>query len=248
MLRVGHKGADAIAPGNTLASFRAALEAGVDVIEFDVLRPQSDFQDGTDWRRAEAGPAAATAPIVIAHDWAAARRSEPPTLGEALDAFCEPPLDEVLIDLDLKIPGREDEIVEAIRSRGLLERTMTSGTEVPSIRALGELEPRLSRGWTLPRVKKDWTKSRVGRPAVLAGMAALRARLPRLVSREAPALGVEAIWIHHGLATRSLADAAHDAGLKLICWTVDDAERMRELVVLGADGICSNDPRLFATL
>ena len=37
LIRVGHKGADAIAPGNTLASFDAALAAGVDMIEFDVL-------------------------------------------------------------------------------------------------------------------------------------------------------------------------------------------------------------------
>ncbi|MEA2350570.1 MAG: glycerophosphoryl diester phosphodiesterase, partial [Thermoleophilaceae bacterium] len=36
--RVGHKGADLVAPGNTLESFEAALAAGVDMIEFDVLR------------------------------------------------------------------------------------------------------------------------------------------------------------------------------------------------------------------
>ena len=35
--RVGHKGADLIAPGNTFASFDAARQAGVDMIEFDVL-------------------------------------------------------------------------------------------------------------------------------------------------------------------------------------------------------------------
>src|SRR5438270_912863 len=35
--RVGHKGADLIVPGNTHASFDAALDAGVDMIEFDVL-------------------------------------------------------------------------------------------------------------------------------------------------------------------------------------------------------------------
>ena len=42
--RIGHKGADLIAPGNTLASFDAALAAGVDMVEFDVLpeRPGSD--------------------------------------------------------------------------------------------------------------------------------------------------------------------------------------------------------------
>ena len=42
--RVGHKGADLIAPGNTAASFDAAVEAGVDMIEFDVL---PEHVDGT---------------------------------------------------------------------------------------------------------------------------------------------------------------------------------------------------------
>ncbi len=42
MRRVGHKGADLIAPGNTAPSFEAALEAGVDMIEFDVLPERAD--------------------------------------------------------------------------------------------------------------------------------------------------------------------------------------------------------------
>jgi glycerophosphoryl diester phosphodiesterase len=33
--------------------------------------------------------------------------------------------------------------------------------------------------------------------------------------------------------------------VELIAWTVDDADRMRELLDMGVDGICSNDPRLF---
>ena len=46
MRRVGHKGADLIEPGNTLASFDAALAHGVDMIELDVLpeRPPSEPQ------------------------------------------------------------------------------------------------------------------------------------------------------------------------------------------------------------
>jgi glycerophosphoryl diester phosphodiesterase len=55
--RIGHKGAEAVAPGNTLESFHAAVELGVDMIELDVLR----IRDGE---------------FVIAHDFgdALARR------------------------------------------------------------------------------------------------------------------------------------------------------------------------------
>ena len=125
---------------------------------------------------------------------------------------------------------------------------MTSGTEIPTIRVLGEMAPELSRGWTMPRVSRDWTKNRALRPLVLGGMAAMRARLPRRVRQEAPGLGVESIWIHQGLATAALAEAAHDAGCNLIAWTVDDAARMRALAAMGVDGICTNDPRLFGRL
>jgi glycerophosphoryl diester phosphodiesterase len=245
-IRVGHKGADAIAPGNTLASFHAAADAGVDVIELDVLRPQSDFADGSEWRTAPPGPARGTGPLLVAHDWADARRRTPLTLAEALDAFGEPPLDRVAIDLDLKLAGREDEVVAALRERDLLGRAMTSTMEVRSIHVLGEIEPELSRGWTLPKVGRDWTRSRLARPLVAAGVATMRARLPAIVRRHAPRLGVKAIWLYHPLASRSMAAAAHGAGCKLICWTVDQPARIDALLELGVDGICSNDPRLFA--
>lgn len=245
-LRIGHKGADAIVPGNTLASFQAAVEAGVDMIEFDVLRPQSDFADGADWRTAPAGPAQGTAPLVVAHDWGDARSRSPITLDEALDAFRRPPLDRVRIDLDLKIAGREDEVVTALREHDLLERAMTSTMEVRSIHVLRELEPGLERGWTLPRIRRDWTRSRLARPFVATGMIALRARLPAIVRRHARRLGVRAIWLYHPLATPAIAAAAHDVRCELICWTVDDPARIDALTALGADGICTNDPRLFA--
>ena len=61
MIRVGHKGADHVAPGNTVESFQAALEHGVDMIEFDVLKTRDgrlilahDYEDGTRPRRVDA--------------------------------------------------------------------------------------------------------------------------------------------------------------------------------------------------
>jgi glycerophosphoryl diester phosphodiesterase len=57
---------------------------------------------------------------------------------------------------------------------------------------------------------------------------------------------VEALWAYHLVISERLLAACREIGIELIAWTVDDAERMRELAVLGVDGICTNDPRLFA--
>ena len=83
--RIGHKGADHIAPGNTIASFDAALEHGVDMIEFDVL-PENPDGSGR---------------LVLAHDFRAARERSPITLEEGLDHLRAAPV-ELLVDLKWK--------------------------------------------------------------------------------------------------------------------------------------------------
>jgi len=236
---VGHKGADLIAPGNTLESFRAAVEAGVDTIELDVL-----------WTRdghPRLDPGSRT-PLVVAHDWHDAAARTPLTLEECLDAFLEPPLDRVEIDLDLKLPGREREIVAAVRERDLLGRAMISTMELSTLAKVDELEPDLRRGWTYPKVTKDWTSKRWAKAPMLAALAWMRQRLPGLAARELPRLGVEAMWVYHPLATPRLARIAELAEVELVAWTVDDPRRMQRLAAMGVTGLCTNDPRLFADL
>jgi glycerophosphoryl diester phosphodiesterase len=236
---VGHKGADLIAPGNTPASFAAAVEAGVDTIELDVLWTP----DGHPRL-----PAAERTPLVVAHDWHDAERREPLSLAETLDAFLEAPLDRVEIDLDIKLPGREEELVAALRERGLLARAMVSTMELSTLAKIRELEPGLRRGWTYPKVRRDWASVRWAKAPMLAALVWMRERLPGLAARELPRLGVEAMWVYHPLVSRRLARITDLAGVELIAWTVDDLPRMRKLLAAGVDGICSNDPRLFAGL
>jgi len=203
----------------------------VDVIELDVLRPRD-----------------ADSPLVIAHDWHDAERRQPLTLAEGLDAFTQPPLDRVEIDLDIKLPGREEEIVDAVRSHGLLERSMISTMELSTIARIGELEPGLRRGWTYPKVTKDWASKRWAKAPMLAALTWMRQRLPGLAAGELPKLGVDAMWVYHPLVSPRLARIAELAEVELIAWTVDDLARMRKLSAAGVTGICSNDPRLFERL
>jgi glycerophosphoryl diester phosphodiesterase len=231
---VGHKGADAIAHGNTLESFAAAVEAGVDTIEFDVL-----------WLPDSHLPIEERAPLVVAHDWEDAERRTPLFLTEALDAFLAPPLDQVEINLDIKLPGREEEIVFALRERGLMERAMISTMELYSLGEILRLAPELRRGWTYPKVTKDWTSKRWAKGPMLAALVAMRHRLPGLAAQKLPQMGVEAMWVYHPLVTPRLARICDLAKVELIAWTVDDAARMQKLLDAGVSGLCSNDPRLF---
>jgi glycerophosphoryl diester phosphodiesterase len=239
MIKVGHKGADLIQPGNTVESFEAAVEAGVDVIEIDVL-----------WTRDGHPriPAEQQSQLVVAHDWHDAERRTPLTLGEGLDAFLRPPLDRVEIDLDIKLSGREEELVDALRERGLIERAMVSTMELYTLGRILELEPALRRGWTYPKVTKDWNAKLWTKPVMPAALAVMRQRLPGLAALQLPKFEVEAMWVYHPLVSARLARITKLAKVELIAWTVDDLNRMRKLAAMGVDGLCSNDPRLFARL
>ena len=183
--------------------------------------------------------------MVVAHDWHDAESRTPLALTEALDAFLEPPLDGVEIDLDIKLPGREEEVCDALRERGLIERSMISTMEMHTLKRILELEPALRRGWTYPKVTKDWNSKRWAKLPMAAALVAMRHRLPGLAAEKLPRFGVAAMWVYHPLISPQLARITKLAEVELIAWTVDDRSRIERLVEIGVDGICSNDPRLF---
>jgi glycerophosphoryl diester phosphodiesterase len=223
--RIGHKGADAIVTGNTADSFDVAVEHGVDMIELDVLRAKEGK-------------------LIVAHDHHDALIRKPMDLAEALDLFLEPPLDEVEIDCDLKLAGREAELAGALAGRGLVERAMVS-TEVESLLKLRKLEPDLRLGWTYPKTRRDWTQYGWAGPALRAGLSAIRRRFPGILEKKGPKLGISAVWAYHPIITSRLVEAAREIDVELIAWTVDDPDRIQELLTMGVNGICTNDPRLF---
>jgi glycerophosphoryl diester phosphodiesterase len=121
MLRVGHRGAAALAPENTIESVRAAIEAGVDMIEFDVA------------------PGA-----VVAHDPGKPGLALPRFL-EELAELAPPPM-EFLVDL--KRAGYEEAALRACREAGLAERCTVSS---PDRRTLALLAGRIRTSFTYPR-------------------------------------------------------------------------------------------------
>jgi glycerophosphoryl diester phosphodiesterase len=223
--RVGHKGADHVAPGNTVESFEAALAAEVDMIEFDVLR----LRDGR---------------LVLAHDYKDAESRDPLTLEEGLDHFAGEAYTGVELNVDLKLPGYEREVAEGLERRGLVDRALASTTYLESLDALGRLSPGVRRGWSVPRARRDSTRTPLALPAYVI-LRWLRARLPGRASALIRRGGAEAIMAHRLLVTSRLVEAVREARGQLYVWTVDDAERIARLEALGVDGVITNDPRLF---
>src|SRR5688572_10431218 len=117
MLRIGHKGADLIEPGNTLASFDAAVLHGVDMIELDVLP--------------ERPPAAADLArdrLILAHDYEDAAERQPLTIDEGFAHLASKSFAGIEFIVDLKLPGYETRVIDALRAAGLRDRAMVSST------------------------------------------------------------------------------------------------------------------------
>ena len=140
--RIGHRGAAALAPENTLRGFERAVHEGVDILEFDVLR----LADGTlvlahsdDLRELTHGAARGRAG---ARSLAELRRVAPelPTLDEAL-AFLSERAPGVGLHVDLKAVGYEAAVIAALRRSGSVERTLVSSFFTRSLRAVHAFEP-----------------------------------------------------------------------------------------------------------
>jgi glycerophosphoryl diester phosphodiesterase len=225
LIRVGHKGAHHIAPGNTIESFEAALAHGVDMIEFDVLRTR----DGR---------------LVLAHDYADADGRDPLSLEVGLDHFAGAAYAGIELDVDMKLPGYEREVAEGLLERELGGRSLVSSHYPESLDRLGELAPGLRRGWSVPRVQRNYMRSPLAVPAYAVARV-MRARLPGRASARIEAGGCEAIMAHQLLVSARLVRRVHGAGGQVYVWTVDSARRIAALEALGVDGVITNDPRLF---
>jgi glycerophosphoryl diester phosphodiesterase len=143
--RVGHRGAHAVVKGNTLASFDAALDLGVDMIEFDVC--------------------AVRGRLGIAHNPLEGRLLGAVPLEIGLAHLAAERFGAVELNVDLKQTGVEAGALEALRRHDLLERSLISSHLPPVLDRVRALEPGartgLSVGGPLQRRLtglRDWTR------------------------------------------------------------------------------------------
>jgi len=228
--RVGHKGAAHIETGNTLASFDAALDHDVDMIELDVI---AEHPDGG-------------GRLLVAHDHEEMHSREPIEFERALDHLGGERFAGVDLDVDIKLPGYELRVLEALRARELVPRTLISGMFPAGLARIRAAEPSLRLGWSVPRVRRDYTTDMLTAIPALAMLTGYRATLPRRARSALRERRFDAIMAHWRVVTPALLRAVAEGGGELYVWTVDDRRMIAKLTEMGVDGIITNDPRLFS--
>ena len=145
-----------------------------------------------------------------------------PSLPEALDA-CAGMWVNVEIKNDPSEPDFDDTealadaTVAVLRERGDDERWLISSFRMETIDRCRQMAPTIPTAWLTVAVPADVTDVLTAH-----GHVALHP------------------WV--GTVTAEVIERCHAAGLRVNCWTCDDADRMRELVTAGIDGICTNVP------
>jgi len=246
VLRIGHRGAASLAPENTLRSLRAAVEHGVDLVEFDVLDlPRGPLVLAHSDRLEEVSHGAVSGPVrERSLDELREVAPELPTLDDALGYFAEE-APEVGLHVDLKLTTRLDELCAALRRFGVEERTVVSSFHVPTLREVAQLVPSVRIGFTFPEDRLGVSRRPRLQWLVGLGLSAARVAVPRLLPRMIARAGAGALMLQHRLVTPSAVARIHDLGMPLLAWTVDDREELERVVAAGVDGVITNDPRIF---
>jgi glycerophosphoryl diester phosphodiesterase len=220
-LRIGHRGAAALAPENTLESIALAVALGCDLVEFDV--------------HAVAGS------LVLAHDRPRAAKGLP----ELDDALAYLASTGAGVQLDLKSRGAEREVAAALRRHALVERTLVSSFRSATLRALHAVEPGLRLGRTYPRDRTGLAQRPFVAPLMKPGLLALRRALARRIGGLLAGARAGVAVLHWEVVSEAVITRCRALDVPVLVWTVDDPAVLRRLDELGVDGVITNNPGIF---
>ena len=219
----GHRGNPAEHPENTLASFRSAIELGVDLIECDVhLSADGELiviHDHTLDRTTNGSGLVVQHTLSELRDMDAGSGERLPTLAEV----CALARDRVGLCIETKqipipYPGLEEKLIAQLRESEMLDRTAVISFHHGGVRRLKDLEPRLAVG-------------------VLEGARPID---PVAILRSADA---DIYAPHYGALDPELVEQVHAAGGVVGVWTVDDSAAVAWCQVCKPDSIFTNRPR-----
>ena len=219
MLKIGHRGARAYEPENTLRSFKRALDLGVDAVELDVRRTRDNemiviHDDNVDRTTNGTGPVSGLTLAEI-RKLVVEKGERIPTLEEALDFLDK----RVKILIELKEKGLEENLLDLICKKQLERSVIITSFLEESLRKVRELNREVETGLIYVRHKNPIKKA-----------LELKANYLLPLYR----------FTHNTDVAR-----AHESGLKVIVWTINTKREAKEYQAKGVDGIASDKPDIF---
>lgn len=233
-VRIAHRGASGkgLAPENTLAAFEQAIQLGVDVIEIDlratrdqqlVVLHDLDLQRTTDRSGLVRDLTLEEVRQADAGSWCGEkfRGERVPTLEEVLELARH----RVLVLIEIKADGIAERTLEVIADLGAEDQVIIQSFVPQIVRRIKLLEPGIPAALLVGNLPT--TPSR------------LRAR--RLI-RQALEVGANALSLWHATLTPSLVEEMRKRAIGVWAWTVDEELVMRDLALMGVQGIITNYP------
>ena len=240
-----HRGASKWFPANTIEAFDAAVAAGVDLLELDV----HGTRDGR---------------VVVVHDETLDRTTDGRGLVRTRTAE-----ELAALDAGYRFEGPDGDF--PFRGRGLhiplFEEVLERFPDVALNVEIKQLDPPieeqvvqvLNRFDARDRVllaagdHRIMERIRSAAPEVLSGMSAVEVAdfLVRSATGDLsdyrPAGFAMQVPVQHGaveIVSDTFVTAAHEVGLEVHVWTINDPGEMKRLLALGVDGLMSDDPEL----
>jgi glycerophosphoryl diester phosphodiesterase len=228
----GHRGYETVAPENTLAAFRAAIDAGVDWIELDVqlssdgaivvlhdrdfLRVAGDPRRPGQMTLAEIRQLDASQPKRFGSKFAGERIA---TLMEVIDLA----RGRVNVNIELKIYGGDRRIAAAVadvvRTEEFENQCLVASLDVPAVREAKRINPKLTTAAIVTVAVGDLAQ-----------------------------LDVDVLSVNKRLIDERFLREARDHGKGVLVWTVNDPREMETLIELGAGRIITNTPTALVRL
>jgi glycerophosphoryl diester phosphodiesterase len=216
MLRIGHRGARAYEPENTLRSYKKALEIGVNAVELDVRKTKDNqlvvIHDADVKRTTNGKGLVSELTLKQIKEFSTEKGEKIPTLKEALDFLDK----KVKILIELKEEGVEEKALSAVREKGLQKNVVIVSFIEDALRKVRELDKEVETGLIYAKHKNPVK-------------AALELKAQYLVA-------------FYRFTHTANVQKAHENGLKVIVWTVNKPEEVAEYLKKGVDGIASDKP------
>jgi glycerophosphoryl diester phosphodiesterase len=232
---IAHRGGAKLAPENTLAAFRQAIDLGVDMIEIDVILSKDGeiivIHDDTVDRTSNGIGTVKEMTLAEIRQYDAGSWFDEKFQGELI-----PTLDEVfetingkailLIEIkdgDEEYPGLEKKVVEAIHKYKARDWVIVQSFNEQSVLRVKKMDASLITYYLLGRNFTDFYAT-LEKPSGSAS------------------LPYDGLAVHHSVIDASKAATIRNAGYGLFVWTVNESEDMERIVKIGLNGIITDLP------